>query len=120
MSVGLSPVVGWDLGTTTTITKTGCGRAITISPTKLKPPRPRTQTPNTTQPQVVVVDSINLRRAHFTEFWSFASAMGFKAYVAELPNDVQVRPGWLFCGCMYGCKRTVKFEWVGLWEIEDN
>lgn len=39
---------------------------------------------------MVVVDSINLRRAHFTEFWSFASASGFKVYVAELPNDVQV------------------------------
>lgn len=39
---------------------------------------------------MVVVDSINLRRAHFHEFWSFASARGFRVFVAELPNNVQV------------------------------
>lgn len=44
------------------------------------------------------MDSINIRRAHFHEFWSFAVAKGFRVYVAELPRNVQVRRAWMLKG----------------------
>ena len=40
--------------------------------------------------KVVIVDSINVHRGHYEEFWNHAKAKGMEVYVVELKNDLKV------------------------------